>query len=441
MPCSASECAPLSSSTTSSETAPRGDGRLRRYGTHLLGALVLLPLLLGLANLIVDPYGAYFRLPTHAWFESGRNMRDRRPKAHLLLHGDCRVLLVGSSRVEYGIDARHPGWQGAKAYNLGMNHHSAVEIPHIVDLALAHNPVEHVVLFLDFFAFNALRGISRDFDPALYRPASARQARQSAADMFHASRFNPDQNRLAYHATLLLGFDATAETVAVVKDGLKGRPREYMPEGTRVPRQVHQSPETLFFKSMRTYRRETSLFAAYRPGAEHEAAVRRALASCHARNVAVTVVILPVHAFHLELIHSSGLWQELEGWKRRLVQMLAEEGAVAGQAPFPLWDFQGYNRFTTERVPRTTDAEQRMHSFWETSHCTQAVGDRVICRITGTPHREEPDLSWFGVLLTPATLDAHLARLRGDRVAYLESAPGQAAFFQELLQRIDAEPR
>lgn len=394
--------------------------------------------MLGLANLVVDPYGAFPWLPCNGWFERGRNLRDRRPKANLLLRGDCQVLLVGSSRVEYGIDPKHPGWRGARAYNLGMNRHSAAEIPYIVDLALAHNPVEHVVLFLDFFAFNALLGVTADFDPARYTPAEALRSRQSVAEMFRASRFNPDLNLASYYAALLFGLDASSETVAVAKATCRGEPREYTPEGARVVRDVRYRPEILYLKSMATYRTQSSLFGAYELGEEQLAAVRRTLSSCRARGVRVTVVILPVHAFHLELIHRAGLWDELETWKRRLCSLLAEEGAAAGTAPAPLWDFQGYNRFTTERVPGAEDADQTMRWFWEASHCTHAVGDRVICRITGTAHPDEPDLSGFGTLLTAAGIEAHLDRLRRDREAYLQAAPQQQALFEDILRRIDA---
>lgn len=64
-----------------------------------------------------------------------------------------------------------------------------------------------------------------------------------------------------------------------------------------------------------------------------------------------------VEGLNNKTLHASGLWPLWEHWKRELVRINVEEGKRAGASPFPLWDFSGYTRFTTEPFPPPGDAE------------------------------------------------------------------------------------
>jgi hypothetical protein len=68
-------------------------------------------------------------------------------------------------------------------------------------------------------------------------------------------------------------------------------------------------------------------------------------------NVDLRILISPSHARLWEAPDSVGLWKKFEQWKREMVQINEQQANKYGKTPFPLWDFSGYNTFTTEEVP------------------------------------------------------------------------------------------
>ena len=59
----------------------------------------------------------------------------------------------------------------------------------------------------------------------------------------------------------------------------------------------------------------------------------------------------PAHARHQLVISTAGLWPTVEEWKRRVFEIVVQEGGETAE----LWDFTGADfRFTAEPVPRST---------------------------------------------------------------------------------------
>jgi len=63
-----------------------------------------------------------------------------------------------------------------------------------------------------------------------------------------------------------------------------------------------------------------------------------------------------------------------------------------------------------------------MHGYRESSHFTAALGAQAIERMLGKS-AEAVGEPRFGARLDPDNIEAHLARLRAERVAYAESQP------------------
>src|SRR3954464_13853160 len=75
-------------------------------------------------NLLVDPYNIYriVRSPALDAAKLDCNfLLSRVAKAEMLHNSDCEVLVLGSSRVELGIDPRCPAWGSDNVYNLGIS--------------------------------------------------------------------------------------------------------------------------------------------------------------------------------------------------------------------------------------------------------------------------------------------------------------------------------
>ena len=63
-----------------------------------------------------------------------------------------------------------------------------------------------------------------------------------------------------------------------------------------------------------------------------------------------------------------------------------------------LFDFSGYNEFTTERVPPPADRHSAMRWYWDAGHYKVALGDEMLGVIFG-------DAAPFGVALTSSNVE------------------------------------
>jgi hypothetical protein len=146
------------------------------------------------------------------------------------------------------------------------------------------------------------------------------------------------------------------------------------------------------------------------------------------------VVINPVHAVQLETLRIAGLWPTFEQWKRDVVG-LAEKGP--GPA-IPVWDFTGYEGPPAEPVPPDDDRASRMKWFFECSHFTEALGDRVLSRVLLPAERGTEDDS-FGARLESGSLEAHLDRIRQDREGYASAFPHEVRRVQRVRDELARE--
>ena len=133
--------------------------------------------------------------------------------------------------------------------------------------------------------------------------------------------------------------------------------------------------------------------------------IRRA----YAEGTDLRLFITPLHAaVHLAL-NALGLEERYAFWLKELVRINEEEAATAARPPFPLWDFSTANAITTEPIPEADDRTP-MRWFWEVSHYRKQTGDLILDRLFGVNDPARPVPADFGVRLTAANIDAHLAR-------------------------------
>jgi len=117
------------------------------------------------------------------------------------------------------------------------------------------------------------------------------------------------------------------------------------------------------------------------------------------------------------------------------VQLVEKEAAKAGQSPFPLWDFSGYNSITTEPVPAKKDKTSRMRWHLDTSHVSRATGDLIQTVLLGVDGERVHD---FGQKVDSRTIDAHLKRSRIDRERYAKSFPKDLQEVREKAEKTSA---
>ena len=105
--------------------------------------------------------------------------------------------------------------------------------------------------------------------------------------------------------------------------------------------------------------------------------VVEALAACRSAGALLDVVVPPYHADYLDLVSRHGLWDAFEAAKSRLGRALLGDG----RGGVRLWDFERYDRFSTERVPVARGGATRW--FWEPSHFKRGLGELLLRSVYG----------------------------------------------------------
>lgn len=124
----------------------------------ILAVILVTPSILAAALvLLVDPYYVAGS-PDIAGLNAVRPLYEGQvlaAKPYQVRRLKPQAVALGSSRVEVGIDPRHPGWAGQPVFNFGVPASTSYEIM----LAFLHAqqvaPLKQAVVGLDFFGFNA----------------------------------------------------------------------------------------------------------------------------------------------------------------------------------------------------------------------------------------------------------------------------------------------
>lgn len=125
----------------------------------------------------------------------------------------------------------------------------------------------------------------------------------------------------------------------------------------------------------------------------------------------------PIHARLYEAECMIGMHGAYNNMKRQVVKTVEDIAHQYGVAPYPVWDFSGYNMVTTEDVPEANNTEELMTWYWEGSHYTRETSNKVFNRIFD----KKEYLTGFGTRITTNNIDAHLADIDKQRLIYLRS--------------------
>jgi hypothetical protein len=397
--------------STQSNAAP--SERMARSYLCIFAAITAVGLaVVSVLNLLVDPSGAYPAVSLSALGSYRQQSVTRPAKAEMLLRTPCEILLLGSSRVQVGLPVRASAYGTNRVCNLGLSGTSLPELATVLEFALRRQRPKRVILGTDFFMFS--------------------DTRKSTAG-FESSRFDPDLRIFDYHLKNVLGAQALADSWRLLRQWMwRERPlaveRGFLPKSLR----AGTSQRDTFARCIKKFVTEPETYGAYHYSNERLELVRRMIRQCRRAEVELIIFIPPVHALELETIRAAGLWDTLEGWKRDLTRLAAEENANEPSArPVPIWDFTGFAGPVIEEVPRAGDRQTRMRWYLENSHFTPALGEMLLDRMLADlgDGAEHPGL---GARLTPGSLDEHLARLRREREAYATSHAHEIAWVSEL---------
>lgn len=350
-----------------------------------LGAVVAL-------NAVVDPFGVYPSVHFESLdpYRSGRASRTGR--AALLLRGDAQTILMGSSKVEVGLDPLDPALGGHVTYNVGLSHTHLSELPSVFALALRHNPdLRRILLAVDFRMVRRKLPSNADFD---------------------LSALNQDISGIEYQTDKLVSHRAVKGSIETLARWALGRPAGSTPQGHFNRFRTSRHPQEIFARELQAVYRRAYAEMKYDPSMVER--VHEMLDLAQRANVRVDVVILPTHPTLLSMIRLSDNWENFERFKRDLTRVVAESGGGT-ESGASLWDFSGWQHGLSDPLPPLADKDARMKHFWDPSHFRSEVGGRVLAEIYSVRSEGRQDA---GVILAPQNVEGHLAKLRRDEYAF-----------------------
>jgi hypothetical protein len=361
-------------------------------------------------NVIVDPY-ILFGIPRISGFNARKPAvltQDRLMKVYDVLRTKPDTIILGTSAVGIGLDAQGSAWPTpiTPVYNLALLGSGPYSSYRYLQHVMARRHLDLVLMGLDFEFFRAVPDYfpeGADFEARLAvtvdGKANTLQLRQHARDLFQAA--------LSLDALS----DSTSTLSANLQDGAADLIAGNYPDTDfrRVTNRT-DSFSVLATRDLLMIRR----FRDKEANPDTIAQVRATLDLCESNGTRVILFINPVHADWLEILSQMGYWHEYESWKRDLLALTLERGGMHAGKRVPLWDFSGYDTYSTETAPI---GQRSLHWFWDSTHYRRVLGDVMIGRMLETADTQ------FGTLLDPGNLAEHLAKIRERQRSYRESHP------------------
>lgn len=397
----------------------------RRYLRLLLLACALFSGAAVLLNALVDPLDIY-RLVVRRGFNADKS--EYQPYARVakpvqMEWQGYERYAFGASRVDLAVPMEYGQW--AKDYPRGFNAAlNASNLQTILDMlqhAAAVGDVKDVLIAVDLYMFNGLNQA-----PYLY------------PDML--ATFNPDpwKRHFQQASTTLFSPSITSASIATWRHQKPGRLKRKPTGQAWMPWEIESARRNGYESMFRRYedglvRRvwtpcSNNHFAYHYPGGEYDtlAIFQQILDLSRSKGFRLTLFIEPVHARLLDTMNAAGMWDTNEQWKRDITRMIEATQAAHPGAPITLWDFSGYNAYSTEAVP--TDPQATMRWYIDSSHYTEELAKIMLDVMYG-------GRTDFGARLDSTTIEGQLARLRAERDAWHAA---HAADYAGLVSRAEA---
>jgi hypothetical protein len=359
----------------------------------------------------LDPYGilgtrvaAISALPAETRLMPGS---DRLLKARQIMADHANeVVLVGSSRVLIGFDPSDPALNNRPAYNAGL---AAARLPEILGVAEAlldrKNPPQALIIGLDF----DVTTLAQDYDNAWDKSALSVKGEASGAVLRR------------YFAS----FMALRDAVILVAGAGKLRPLLVGTDG----RMRFETSDSGISGRAALFERETrAMFDILRDNRigledrllQRRQQVRAALLRIQSSTVQIDIIIPPMHAWRMEAINQSGVWDLYEAWKRGLTEDIQALSSVR-KGRLRLWDFAVSHPVTQEAVPDEPVVQSNASKhllpqtammqdtiwFWESSHMRPALGGQILATLQGGV-----PIDGFGAEITPPSIENHIYQQR-----------------------------
>ncbi|MEL4896910.1 hypothetical protein [Crocosphaera sp. Alani8] len=367
---------------------------IARYGKIYFGSLLTSLTLIAGFNWAIDPADIFRAIEGN--FNEVKPFVDRqgssRVKSLELAEENYDTLLVGNSRVFWGLNPEAPAFAGLNAYNGGIKSASLYQVSEILKYADQHQDLKKVILGLNLSLFDVRRPEvlpSQDFPNSGFAGKNVVLANWGSLFSY----------KTLLHSGFTLLYNRRETTHERYTD------RGYLnPDYPGVSR-------TKNFKKIAIKMQNGNYPSAFNYGRKTLSVFQELLDLCRDRQIELIIFIEPGHVIAEEWLVESRNIKTVESWKKIIVAMVA-----ASQGDVTLWDFSGYNTVTKEKVPQ--DETQEMQYFLDPIHYTNETGLLIAERIMLGDLSSEAVPEDFGVILTPENISSHIEAIGNQAETY-----------------------
>ncbi len=388
-------------------------GPFRKYLAALAAGTVIPCAAVAVLDLLVDP-DAVFPSVDLERFEPLRENGGRTNKMERLGRGGWEVLLFGTSRAMTSMDPRSPLWEGARAYDAGLQGTDLREIRRVFEFSLEHSRPRLAVVQVDLISFS-----------------SGHDSRTS----LQGTRADPDLVGADYLLAHLLGWKTARRSLPILlqPDRGQGPVPGVSPEGFSRRPSPHVLDWARFTDGIgRYYFTSPETYPGFSFSRERLGDLEAILKLGRERDLRTVLMIPSLHAVQLEAMRIAGVWGDFERMKREVLAATRRAAAIPSRAPEPvLWDFTSFDGPAAEPVP---DEPTPLRWYTDSAHPSAALGRVMLARVLGKEEGLDPDQRGFGVRLTEQDLDATLATLRAGREEFVRGHPREVARLEELFK-------
>ncbi len=346
--------------------------RFLRFNVVLLLTILGGCLAVMVFNHQIDPYGMFGSpaIVNISEFRTEKTNHSRLFKAADVIRQKPKTILLGTSTVDFGLDASHPLLSAySPAYNLALLGANTYEMLHYFKHALRNQPdLKRVIIGLDFTSFQKT----------------------------NLNKVDYNENRLEITSLSLrdlistFSIDTTLASLRTIQSNLKDAPYQpYSLDGNRSDKQFSEDGSRLYI-FMRTLTR--ILEARIQKLDRYIGCFKEIIELCRAKNIEFRVFITPIHSTVAEAYYLTNQMSEIENIQREIVKIT------------PIWDFSGFNSITTEPI------SEQMQNYLDGMHYRKKIGDLIIKRILQDQDKSVP--SDFGHLTTVENLEPYLIASR-----------------------------
>ena len=398
-----------------------------RYLKYIFGIVIFVLLSIGTFNWFIDPFEIYWTgeykphrkiFMKKVWIFKAMNVRKIAPQS----------LILGSSRSMIGLDAEHPGGGPSVSprYNFGVPASNLYEMLSYLEHSNELNHIKQAIVGIDFFSFNIFYQANSEFNDSFLLKEGDSQLlshfRETMISLFTVTSFNLSKKKMG----------STGKETSF----LNGSSTEFYKYTQRYPPGKSFLHNQKNYLSVFLYQPPRYHFCLYDQNGENPQmrALKKLVNLANRKSIDLRIFIHPIHASLQQIIKYAGLWNEFEDWKKKLVQITSKQTLDQNQK-IKLWDFSGYNIFTTEDKTPLESLGPTMKWYWEAMHYNNKLGDRVLDRIYNYKADSRNIPADFGVLLKKGNIDGHIELVRKQQMKYeLSHAKEGNIWFQQIEQ-------